>query len=262
MASPKILELSPLHAFLGIQSPEPPAGLRILSWNSCTKTCFQSSKASRIGENIWRDVTHVEVITEDLWRDESEQWWPVVTINLYIHDMRCGSTSTWSGIRGESTRFWDSTCDMQFLPQTLLVYTYVCTCMPHCVLIISVIHSEFQIYIYSILMILHKHVWLLCRNVYPTAFKDTFPALSRAGEHGGNCGLAWMIKDDLPTWICLEQMELLVPTQMYDAFILTCIIFYRNNVSMGWDGAKNKHRSSGWLLDWDFELGNWQEAPW
>eukprot|EP00434_Breviolum_minutum_P020032 symbB.v1.2.017672.t1/scaffold1380.1/size122483/10 len=30
MASPKILELSPLHAFLGIQSPEPPAGLRVV----------------------------------------------------------------------------------------------------------------------------------------------------------------------------------------------------------------------------------------
>lgn len=67
-------------------------------------------------------------------------------------------------------------------------------------------------------MILHKHVWLLC-DVSPTAFKDTFPALSRAGEHGGSCGLAWMIKDDLQTWICLDQMELLVPTQMYDAFI-------------------------------------------
>lgn len=82
MASPKILELSPLHAFLGIQSPEPPAGLRILSWNNCTKTCFLSSKASRIGENIWRDVTHVEVITEDLWMrvNSDNRWWPSIYI--------------------------------------------------------------------------------------------------------------------------------------------------------------------------------------
>ena len=63
MASPKVLELSPLHAFLGIQSPEPPAGLRILSYGNPVTL---ASKPSRIGKNICKDVTPVEVISEDV----------------------------------------------------------------------------------------------------------------------------------------------------------------------------------------------------